>query len=480
MSVLVAIYLVLLVAMLGYGANSFILVVVHARRRSRAPRAPPPPADLPVVTVQLPVYNEENVVVRLLEAVARLDWPRERLEVQLLDDSTDATSEVAAAAVARLRDGGLDVTHVRRGDRRGYKAGALRHGLTSSRGSLVAIFDADFVPPPDFLKRAVGWFADPRVAAVQGRWTHLNRDWSRLTRAQALAIDGHFGVEQSARCWAGWLMNFNGTAGIWRRDAIEDVGGWSDDTLTEDLDLSYRAQLRGWRLVYDPDLVCPSELPTDLAAFKAQQRRWATGTIQTARKLLPAVWRAPLTLAAKIQATLHVTHYVVHPLIAATALLAAPCVLLPGVASSPHQLWTLLLPFALAMSGPTLLYLYAQRALGQSASVPWRDLALLTLVGIGIAVSNGRAVLAGLRGPRGGAFERTPKLGVVHAGDRPVRAYRSGADGLVRVEAGLALYALATGVALVWFGVWVVAPFMLLDAAGLGYVAARSRAEARR
>ena len=478
-SLAVAVYVVLLVAMLAYGANSFLLVILHARRRRGAPQPPPLPAeaDLPHVTVQLPVYNEENVVARLLEAVAQLDWPVDRLHIQLLDDSDDGTAAVAAEVTARLRAEGVDVAHLRRSDREGFKAGALSWGMARTPSDFLAIFDADFVPPPGFLRRAMGWFADPRVAAVQGRWTHLNREWSGLTRIQALAIDGHFGVEQAARCWSGWLLNFNGTCGVWRRAAIEDAGGWSGDTLTEDLDLSYRAQLRGWRLAYDPDLVCPGELPTRLSAFKAQQRRWATGSMQCARKLLGAVWRSEVpTLGAKIQATLHLTHYAIHPLIAATALLSVPCVLFPGMAAEPRDLWALLVPFALAMSGPTLLYGYAQRVLGHPWQTPLRDMALLTLVGIGLAVSNGRAVAVALRGP-GGVFERTPKLGLVRRGDRPRRQYRSDGDGLRPLEAGLALYCLAAAVALIWAGVYVIAPFMLLDAAGLGFVAARSATE---
>lgn len=478
-----AVYVILLLLMLAYGANSFLLVALHARHRRNAPSAAALPDDLPCVTVQLPVYNEENVVARLIEAAGALDWPRDRLEIQVLDDSTDGTSEIAAAHVALLKERGIDAHHIRRADRRGFKAGALALGMSESRGEFLAIFDADFVPPRGFLRQAIGRFQDARVAAVQGRWTHLNRGYSSLTSAQALAIDGHFGVEQAARYWQGWLLNFNGTGGVWRRAAIEAAGGWSSDTLTEDLDLSYRAQLAGWQIVYDPDLECPSELPTQLAAFKLQQRRWATGSMQTARKLLPSIWRAPIALAAKLQATLHLTHYAVHPLIALTALLSVPCVLLPGVATSPHNLWALLLPFALAMSGPTLLYLYAERVLGEKVHRPARDLATLTLVGIGIAVSNGRAVLAGLRGRRdqsGRTFERTPKLGFVGSNrDSPSRAYRVPSDGLVPFEVALAIYCLAAGMALVWTGVYVIAPFMLLDAAGLAWVAARGVSEAR-
>jgi len=403
-------------------------------------------------------------VVRLLEAVGNLDWPADRLEIQLLDDSTDRTPEVAAPVVERLRARGLDVTHVRRHSRAEYKAGALKHGMARCKGEFIAIFDADFAPTPEFLHQALGRFADPKVAAVQGRWTHLNREHSGLTRAEALAIDGHFGVEQAARYWAGWFLNFNGSAGVWRRSAIEDAGGWSGDTLTEDLDLSYRVQLAGWTMVYDPDLVCPSELPVDLAAFKAQQRRWATGSMQTARKLLPSIWRSGASVVAKVQATLHLTHYAVHLLIALTALLSVPCVLFPGASVAPRSLWALLLPFALAVL--------------EGRNVRFRDLGLLTLFGIGIAVSNGRAVLEAFRGS-GGEFVRTPKLGIVSKADRPATRYRVGSDGLLGLETGLALYCMAASLGLAWVGVYEIAPFMMLDAAGFAAVALVGHSEAR-
>lgn len=468
-------YLLLLLAMFAYGANSFLLVALHVRHRRAARegrREFPVPSPAPFVTVQLPVYNEENVVERLLQAAGRLQWPRDRLEIQLLDDSTDGTSRIAADQIARLRAQGIDAVHIQRRERVGFKAGALQAGLVRSRGEFLAIFDADFVPPADFLLQSIGRFRDAQVAAVQGRWTHLNRDYSLLTRAQALGIDGHFGVEQAARCWAGWFLNFNGSGGVWRRAAIVDAGGWSDATLTEDLELSYRAQLRGWRIVYDPDLECPSELPMDLDAFKSQQRRWATGSMQTARRMLGPIWRSDASVAAKLQATLHLTHYAVHPLIALSALLSVPCVLLPGLATSPQSLWALILPFALAMSGPTLLHVYAQRVQGRR--IRFRDLGALTLIGIGIAVSNGIAVLAAFRSAPG-EFVRTPKLGVKARSDTPVRRYRASRDGLWRVEAGLAVYCLASGVALVVVGIYVLAPFMWLDAAGFAAVAAIGR-----
>ena len=470
-------YCLLLVALLAWGVNSAVMVAVHARAGRREPSEPVPPGAEPLVTVQLAVFNEENVVGRLIDAVAELDWPADRLEVQLLDDSTDDTPEIARAPLERLAALGIAVDHVRRADRVGFKAGALQHGTERAQGELLALFDADFVPPPDFLRRAVGRFDDPKVACVQGRWTHLNRDASWLTRAQALAIDAHFGVEQAAREAAGWLLNFNGTAGLWRRAAIEDAGGWSSDTLTEDLDLSYRVQLRGWRIAFDPTLACPAELPTALGAFKAQQRRWATGSMQAARKLLPSVWRAPLPLGTKLHATMHLTHYAVHPLMAAVALLSLPGALLPGVVLGPAVAWVLLGLFAATTLGPTLLHAYSQRVLGHGR-LRLRDLASLSLLGIGIAPSNARAVLAAF-GDDVGTFVRTPKLGSVGPTQAPTRAYRLPLDGLQGVEGLLALYCVATSAGLAWWGLWAVAPFILLHGAGFATVALRARAEAR-
>ncbi len=473
----VGLYGLLLLALLAWGVNSAVMVAVHARAGARSVGPDVPRGEEPLVTVQLAVFNEENVVGRLIDAVAELDWPADRLEVQLLDDSTDDTPRVAAPHLERLRSMGIAVDHVRRTDRTGFKAGALQHGLDRATGELLALFDADFVPPPDFLRRAVGRFDDPEVACVQGRWTHLNRDFSWLTRAQALAIDAHFGVEQAAREAAGWLLNFNGTAGLWRRRAIAEAGGWSSDTLTEDLDLSYRVQLRGWRIAFDPTLGCPAELPTALGAFKAQQRRWATGSIQAARKLLPAVWRAPLPFGTKVHATMHLTHYAVHPLMAAVALLSVPGVLLPGAVLGPAVAWVLLALFAATTVGPAILHAYSQRVLG-NPPLHLRDLAALSLLGIGIAPSNARAVFAAF-GRTVGTFVRTPKLGAVGRTEGPSRAYRLPLDGLQGVEGLLALYCAATAAALAWHGLWAVAPFILLHAAGFATVAAWARAEAR-
>ncbi|MFQ6672666.1 MAG: cellulose synthase family protein, partial [Candidatus Tectimicrobiota bacterium] len=317
---LVVAYLASLTGLFCYGVNCYVLMRLHRRHRSAwASRAKATmeafwsanhaDGHLPRVTVQLPIYNEQYVVDRLIKSVAALDYPHHLLEIQVLDDSTDETTPLVASLVAHYRARGLDIHHLHRTNRVGYKAGALAEGLRVSRGEFIAIFDADFTPPKDFLLRTIPFFEDDRVGLIQTRWGHINRDYSLLTQVQAIGIDGHFGVEQGARAWSGLLMNFNGTAGIWRCQAIEEAGGWLERTLTEDLDLSYRAQLQGWKMVYLPEVVCPAELPVQLQGFKTQQRRWAKGSIQTAKFLLPSIWRSSLPLFTKVQASLHLTHY---------------------------------------------------------------------------------------------------------------------------------------------------------------------------
>jgi hypothetical protein len=461
-------YLVTLVGLFLYGLNAYVMLAVHWWHRRRAEAAPPPPAPAvwPVVTVQLPLYNERYVARRLLEAVARLDYPADRLEIQVLDDSTDETSGVVAECAGRLRAQGLRVAHLRRAVRTGFKAGALAAGCAEARGEFLAIFDADFVPPPDFLERTIPHFAEPGVAVVQTRWGHLNRDYSLLTVAQALGIDGHFGVEQAARCWGRLLLNFNGTAGVWRKAAILDAGGWAHDTLTEDLDLSYRAQLKGWRILYRPDLTCPAELPVLVTGFKSQQRRWAKGSIQTAMKLLPAVLRAPLPAWTKYQAFIHLTYYMIHPLMLTGVLLSAPLLGLRDVTPPPSVLLGLSLAFGLGIFGPGCMLGYAQRVLEPAGGRRLWQLPTIMVIGVGVAWSTSLAVLGAFRG-RAREFVRTPKFGIgAGGGSWRGKAYGGGRPWGGLVEIGLGLYCAATAASFWQQGHYGALPFLGLYAAG--------------
>jgi cellulose synthase/poly-beta-1,6-N-acetylglucosamine synthase-like glycosyltransferase len=459
MSAFAAAYLVALGLLGLYGAHRLWLVALYLGFRGRAQVAGALPAELPVVTVQLPVYNERFVVERLLAAVGALEWPADRLEIQVLDDSTDDTSARCASAVAALRARGLDAHHLRRGHRGGFKAGALAHGLGCARGELIAIFDADFVPAPDMLARAVPAFADPRVGMVQLRWGHLNRSASLLTETQALLLDGHFVLEHGARHRAGRFFNFSGTAGVWRRAAIDEAGGWQDDTLTEDMDLSYRAQLAGWRFVFvdDETAAVPAELPADMNAFRSQQFRWAKGQMQVARKLLPAVMRAPLPLGVKLDAFFHLTSNASYALLLAVCLLALPSV---GAGAPTAPL------FAVGALSLAAFYGLARRgagALGALARLPC-VMALCT----GLAVTQGRAIVEALAG-RGSGFVRTPKRG---EGSGPCYASPSGR--LPLVELGMAGYcALAAGLA-ARAAAWPTVPFLVTFALGFAWVGVSS------
>jgi cellulose synthase/poly-beta-1,6-N-acetylglucosamine synthase-like glycosyltransferase len=406
-------YLLASIGLFSYGVNAYVMLALHwwHRRRAQAQRPPDPPTAWPMVTVQLPLYNERYVARRLLMAVSALDYPADRLEIQVLDDSTDDTTALLAEPIRHLRAQGRHVVHLCREMRTGFKAGALAAGLHQARGEFIAIFDADFLPPPDFLRQTIPDFVDPRVAAVQTRWGHLNRDYSFLTRIQAVGLDGHFAVEQPARCWGGLFLHFNGTAGVWRTAAIHAAGGWACDTLTEDLDLSYRAQLCGWRILYRPDLVCPAELPVLITGVKAQQCRWAKGSIQTAMKLLPTVLCAPLPAWIKYQACLHLTGYLLSPLALLVVLLSVPLVSFQGLAPPAAVLGEMGVMFGLAALGPGSMLVYAQRVLdpGGWRRAPW--LGALMVIGVGLSWSISSAVVSALWS-KDWAFARTPKFGI--------------------------------------------------------------------
>ena len=405
-----------------YGMNCYVLLVLFFRHRRGEERANASFLEgywattsmdaLPRVTTQLPIYNEKYVVERLLARVVAMRYPREKHQIQVLDDSTDDTRELVASLVERYRDEGVDIVHVTRDDRSGYKAGALNCGLASAKGEFLAVFDADFMPEDDFLLATVPHFSEhARIAMVQTRWGHVNRNYSLLTRAQSVGIDGHFVIEQGARTWQGLFMNFNGTAGVWRKTAILDAGGWEADTLTEDLDLSYRVQLAGWRMKYLHQVVTPSEIPVDINGLKSQQHRWAKGSIQTALKVLPQVFRSEATWFQKIEAYFHLTHYMIHPLMLTVAVFALPALRL-GNQPVSHSVFLATGAFlVLSTFSPSILYLCSQRV----AYTDWlrRVLILpaLIAIGVGIAVNNTRAVFEALLGVQSG-FVRTPKYGI--------------------------------------------------------------------
>ncbi|HKI04986.1 MAG TPA: glycosyltransferase [Thermoanaerobaculia bacterium] len=474
---LLALYYSVLVVLACFGLHRLVLVALWLRTRRRGlppPELPADPMAWPVVTVQLPLYNEMYVAERLIDAVCRLDYPAGRLEIQVLDDSTDETAGIVARVVAGYRARGLDIHHLHRADRTGFKAGALAAGLARARGELLAIFDADFVPAPDFLARSVPWFSDSGLGMVQGSWTHINRGYSLLTRVEAILLDGHFMIEHAARNRTGCFFNFNGTAGIWRRQAIETAGGWQHDTLTEDLDLSYRAQLAGWRFLYLPDLAVPSELPVDAGGFKSQQYRWAKGAVQTGRKLLGRILRAPLPARVKMEAAIHLTNNASYPLMVVLAVLIFPAMLLRR--GTPVAVLLLVdLPLFLAATASVLtFYLMSQVAAGRSWRRELRWFPALMGVGIGLSVNNARAVLSGLF-HRGGTFHRTPKYRIEARGqDWAAKSYRAGTDGTRAVEALLACYFLGCTVYAAVSGMWMSIPFLYLFVQGYGYMAVLS------
>lgn len=474
------VYLFVLVMVAIYGLHRYVLLALYYRYRSRRPELTACFRELPTVTIQLPMYNEPAVARRVIEAAARMDYPRDRLEIQVLDDSTDQTVQIVEATVRRLREQGVNIRHIRRPDRTGYKAGALAVGLQQASGEFICIFDADFIPPPNMLRETIHWFTDPRVAMVQARWEHLNRHESVLTRAQAVLLDGHFVIEHMARNRSRRFMNFNGTAGIWRKSAILDAGSWTHDTVTEDLDLSYRAQLRGWQFLFLPDLTAPAELPPDMRAFKSQQYRWTKGGAQTCRKLLPRVLRAPVPWWVRLEAFFHLTSCTVYLYVVLLSVLLFPALLL-RIHAVPHRGWLatafdLGLFFAATFSAATF-YVVGQRVLRASWKDSLASIPLIMMLGIGISLNNARAALAGFF-TRAGEFVRTPKRG--SAPTPPARS-RSGThriqpiSGQVAVEYILGLYTLAC---LLYCAtqpdLLLCVPFLALFASGYLYVAIQS------
>jgi cellulose synthase/poly-beta-1,6-N-acetylglucosamine synthase-like glycosyltransferase len=437
-------YFFVMTVLAVYGIHRYALVFNYYKNRKHVAGPPPEISVWPRVTVQLPIYNEKYVIERLVEAVAAFDYPRELLDIQVLDDSTDETQEVAANCVERYRRLGVPVSYIHRDNREGFKAGALQEGLKSAQGEFVAIFDADFIPPPDFLRRTVPYFVDQKLAMVQTRWSYINRHYSALTEVEAILLDGHFVIEHSSRFRSGLFFNFNGTAGIWRRIAIEDAGGWQHDTLTEDTDLSYRAQLRGWRFTYLPEIDCPSELPVEMNAFKSQQARWAKGLMQTAKKILPRVLRSDMPGAVKAEAVFHLTANISYPLMVFMSI-----ILLPAMIVRFYQGWVQVLiidlPLFLASTcSISSFYLAAERALYPKT---WKRtflyLPFVMAVGIGLSVRNALAVMEAIVGVKS-EFVRTPKYrveaGAQGSGAWAKKKYHKSAGWMPFAEVALGLY----------------------------------------
>jgi cellulose synthase/poly-beta-1,6-N-acetylglucosamine synthase-like glycosyltransferase len=482
---LIVAYLAVLLTLALYGFHRSSLVYLYYRHKRNRPRPRARFADLPRVTVQLPLFNEMYVAPRLLDAVARIDWPRDRFEVQVLDDSTDETQEICRKKVEELAATGLDIKYIHRVDRSGFKAGALENGLQTASGEYVLVFDADFLPGADVLHQTIHFFTDPQVGMVQVRWGHVNRDYSGLTQVQALMLDGHFVIEHTARHRSGRFFNFNGTAGIWRRSAIDDAGGWSHDTLTEDMDLSYRAQLKGWQFVYLPDVVSDAELPVEMNSFKSQQFRWAKGSIQVAKKLLPTIMRARIPFGVKMEAFFHLTNNFAYPL-----LLLLSVLLLPNLLVRTQHGWREVLIIDLPLFFGTTLsiasfYVTSQREIDDA----WRDggwrrtlrkLPLVMSIGIGLCINQTRAVLEALLGRSSGEFVRTPKHGVVGRLERwTVKRYRASKTVIPMVEVLFAAYfALAIACA-VRGGHYVSMPFLALFFVGFAYVGVLSLHQSR-
>jgi cellulose synthase/poly-beta-1,6-N-acetylglucosamine synthase-like glycosyltransferase len=441
-----------------YGAHRLLLVWHYWRNRTRdqEPVSRYAAEDLPLVTVQLPMFNEQNVALRLLEACANIEYPRDRLEIQVLDDSTDETVDIVSTKVEELRGRGVDAVYIHRSDRGGYKAGALENGLRVAKGELVLVFDADFVPDRQILQRTVHYFNDPQVGMVQARWGHINQDYSLLTRIEALMLDGHFVIEQEARSRTGKFFNFNGTAGVWRRSAIHDSGGWEHDTLTEDMDLSYRAQLKGWKFIYLRDVVAPAEIPVEMNAFKTQQHRWAKGSIQ-------------------VEAFFHLTNNIAYLLMVPLTLLLLPCLLVRPDGSLREVLLVDLPLFLFTTVSLGIFYITAYVGSGRGGLVAGLlKVPLLMSLGIGLTLNQARAVAEGLIGHES-EFVRTPKHGVECRSESWLRRKYRGARGIVPLfEFLFAVYFLAGIVVAVGGHHWAAVPFLVLFLVGFVYVGSLS------
>jgi cellulose synthase/poly-beta-1,6-N-acetylglucosamine synthase-like glycosyltransferase len=478
-SILIA-YITALTILFVFGLHGFIMIYYYLKFQKRPTLSPDEISDYPVVTVQLPVFNELYVVGRLIDAACAIIYPKDKLEIQLLDDSTDNTVEIVGLSVEKYRKRGFDIKHIRRGTREGFKAGALKAGLAAARGEFVAIFDADFVPRPNFLLKTIPhFFVDPKIGMVQTRWEHINFDYSLLTRTQAMALDGHFVIEQSVRNKVGFFINFNGTAGVWRKSCIEDAGNWQADTLTEDLDLSYRAQLRGWKFKYLNNVTSPAELPSEINALKSQQFRWTKGAIETARKMLPIVWKAKIPMKVKFHATFHLTNNLVFPFILLAGILNVPLVFIKhsGLYNTYFDFMSV---YVFAFIGSFLFYMFSQR----DVYPDWQRRLFLFPVfmagSMGFAVNNTKAVLEGLLRKKS-EFIRTPKYSIKDKKDlwNDKKYVPLKINSTVVVEVALAVYCLFGVASSIYFLEIAAVPFQLLFFLGFAFVSMMSIKHAR-
>ena len=462
-------YFFVLIILAIYGWHRYYLVYLYMRHRDKEPKPGPPLNPLPVVTIQRPLYNEMYVADRLIDAVCRIEYPRELLEVQVLDDSTDETCSIAELAVRRFATQGVDIKYYHRPDRPGFKAGALEAGLKVARGEFIAIFDADFIPTPDFLTRLMPHFSAANIGMVQARWGHINQDYSLLTKIQSILLDGHFVLEHGSRNRSGRFFNFNGTAGVWRRVAIDEAGGWQHDTLTEDLDLSYRAQLRGWRFVYVPDVVAPAEVPVEMNAFKSQQHRWAKGSIQTCRKLLPTILRARIPLGVKIEAFFHLTANFNYPLMCVLSILMFPSMVIRYNMGWYEMLLIDIPLFFAATFSFCNFYTVCQREIHKDWRARIKYVPFLMSVGIGLCVNNTRAVFEALLNTQTD-FARTPKYRIEGDADEWVgKKYRQSVAWQPLIELALGLYFTATVFYALANQIFGTLPFLVLFQIGFLY-----------
>lgn len=454
-----------------FGLHGFVMMFYHRKYGHKIPQPNKDFKNDVMVTIQLPLYNEMYVIERLIDSVCEIDYPKDKMEIQVLDDSTDETTSIVAKTVEAKQKLGFDIVHIRRGSREGYKAGALKEGMKIAKGEFIAIFDADFIPQKEFLKKTLSYFTDDKVGMVQSRWEHLNGDYSIITKAQALALDGHFVIEQTVRNKSGFFINFNGTGGVWRKKCIEDAGNWHADTLTEDLDLSYRAQLIGWRFVFLKDFTSPAELPSEINALKAQQFRWTKGAVETAKKILPLVWKSKVPLRVKLQSTFHLTNNLVFPFILLAAILNVPLIFIKN--SGAHEIYFAIMSlFVLAFVSSFLFYMYSQKDI----RTDWRKrivLFPLFMAGsMGLAVNNSRAVFEGLMN-RKSEFVRTPKFKQESGKDTFVgNKYLNKKLGLaVFVEAVLAVYCFIGVLSSIYFMELASIPFQVLFTLGFSFIA---------